>query len=253
MKNSPVVTEVLFKAGEKCSNVCLTVHHVLTAAVSVQEKARCLFNLPLSHAESGGERLSTGIPCLRGCGFGDVRKIIGASVVACAENIHFFVNALHLYYLEDLMVLEFRDGCVFGLLDGLNRGLALREEGRLDFWKELKGLEVTGESALLLCLLGLLWQLHDNDALPPEKAGELTNLISAYIGNERGGGYKSPLRLNALSSFLTEACNVLEKSGHFPCQLCEAVVKEFLFKTFNILPMSERLELVGEAITCNPD
>ena len=255
MKHSTVITQLLFTEDEKCSRECIIANSILHGDAYTSEKIARILDSPENiHIISAGEheqqeRLTN--PCLFECQVADVRKVIGATLVACEEETHIFVNYLYGYSKEKYCTLDFRDGCVFGLLDVLNHGrVSLTCEGVCDVYKELGN--CTAESAVLLLILELLWQARDGDALLPERAGELTNLISGYASNEWKDGFKNLTRKRAIQIFLMRACARYEESRGFPSQLAEAVVTTFMYQAIGMAPKEKLLKLASDALANRP-
>ena len=247
MKHSTVITQLLFTEDEKCSRECIIANSILHGdAYTSQKIARILDSSENTHIICPGEheqqeRLTN--PCLFECQVADVRKIIAATLVVCAEEVHNFVNYLYGYSKEKYCTLDFRDGCIFGLLDVLNHDrVSLTCDGVCDFYKELG--VCTAESAVLLLILELLWHAREGDALLPERAGELTNLISKYVSNE--GNINILTRMRAIKIFLTRASVRFEKSKGFPSQLADTVVTTFVYQVIGVVAKAKLLKLASE-------
>ncbi len=233
------VVHLLFKPGTECTLPLLVAQEILCAEETGERKIGSILR-PNSVPDELGGFLAD--PLLLKASFEDVRAVVATTLVTCATSGHYLVDQLR---ESPISSLHFRDGVIFGLLDGLM--MISFDDGNVT--ATLRSFEYIGKctvhTAVLLCILELIWRKKEGDALPPDKAGALSNLIGEYV---RSGGERVPLRIGAVSNFLRFAATWYGRQNCFPSQMAEAVVTDFLYKSFRQLPMIIRLDMVAKAI-----
>lgn len=241
MKNSTVVTRLLFQEGKTASAVCLKTNAILGGDYEVLPRNRAIIGFPVGcHYDvkdllRDDQKRSLELPLVACDDPMVIGSVIAATIVAHPDDAGEFIKLIRPRLISQMAPIiiapvNFCLGCILGLFQGAVLIDELCKEG-FSYDKEL-----------LDVVFSLIWANHKNDDFPPHLTGQLSNDIAGFVKKQ------TPQRKDAIAGFINKVADTYSPSEGFPSLYAERVVTEFQHKLTSCFDLQANLRMIRSAL-----